>query len=243
MKNLILIILLSFSFLISSNCQTIESIHPKIQIKFINESNNPVSNVPVEIVYMSAPRSMHYITDEKGLITVPLVILDNYSEDTVYSCWVNVHHNDYQKLAQEIKLTKDSLEKGYIKSIGLQKMSVVKLNEDQFDNLTGMISLKDFAKKDTLFLYQSHIKRAPPKISKHPSIKLVKLSENIFKLDLYGYDISHQRHYKEQKLVKIKLKKRKAIIQIDGLKFEFYLKTLKDKLEYGNEYRFMLILR
>jgi hypothetical protein len=192
---------------------------------------------------MAAPRSMHYITDEKGLITVPLVIYDHYAKDTVYSCWVNVHHNDYQKLAQEIKLPKDSLEKGYIKSIRLQKMSTVKLIEDQFDDLTGMISLKDFVKKDTIFLYKSQIKRAPSKISRHPSIKLVKLSENIFKLDLYGYDISHERHYKVQKLVKIKFKKRKVIIQIDGLKFQFYLKTLKSELEYGNEYRFMLIPR
>ena len=241
MKNLIFLI--TFSFLFSSNCQTVKSIHPKIQIKFINESKESVSDLLVEIRYRGAPRAMYQNTDKKGLITVPLMIYDHYASDTTYSCHINIIHKDYQYLAQTIKLPSEKLEKDYIRTVKLKKMSTVKLIEEQFDNLTGLISLNDFANKDTLFLYQSYIKPVPTDLLGPSSIKLVKLSENIFKLDLYGYDKKTSRHYKLEKLVKIKLKKRKVIIKIDGIKFQFYLKTLRGELEYRDEYRFILVRR
>jgi len=237
-----LIISLSY-FLFSSYGQTTTATYPKIQVKFINELKEPVSNLPVEVTLRGAPRSMYHVTDENGLIKVPLVIYDHYAKDTVYSCGVNVVHNDYQYLSQEIKLPKDSLKMDYVKTIRLQKMTPVKLIEDQFENLTGLISLNDLANKDTLFLYQSYIKPVPSALLGPTSIKLVKLSENIFRLDLYGYDNQVDRHYKLEKLVKIKLKKRKVTILLDGVKFKFYLKPLRGELEYGNEHRFMLIRR
>ena len=243
MKSIFLITLFLFSFLDFSVCQTTNLIN--INIKFVDESNSPIHNLPVSISYRGAPRSMYHITNEKGLINVNITRFNRFSLDTLFGCYVGVIYNDYKFLSDTLTIAKDSLKEVFTKVYKMQKMQKmqqIELDEEQFNNLTGIISLEDFVKKDTLFLYQSFMMTAPVPVGlSSNSIELVKLSKNIFKLDLYSSESSFAKH-RVEKLIQVNfLKKSKVTIEIDGVKFKFLLQTLQSQTQYGYTYRYMLI--
>ncbi|WP_107038103.1 hypothetical protein [Brumimicrobium mesophilum] len=239
MKIIFLITLFLFSFLDFSVCQTTDLFN--INIKFVDESNSPIHGLPVSISYTGAPSSMYHVTNEKGLINVNISILNPFSPDTLFGCYVGVVYNDYEFLSETLTIAKDTLKEDFTKIYKMQKMQPVELDEEQFNNLTGIISLEDFVKKDTLFLYQSFMMPAPiPMALGFNSIELIKLSKNTFKLDLYSSESSYAKH-RVEKLIQVNLKKSKVIIEIDGVKFKFLLQTLQSQTQYGYTYRYMLI--
>jgi|SRR5690554_3355495 len=249
MKSIFLTTLLLFSLLDFSFCQTINSIN--INIKFVDESNNPIQNLPVSSFFSGAPISPQFVTDEKGLINVNLPRLNTFSKDTVFRGCFYVNYNDYEFLFKELEIVKDTINEDFTQVYEVRKIHPVKLDDALFNNLKGMISLSDFAFKDTIFLYQSYMfpKLESSRTMASSSIKLEKITNNIFKLDVYGSELSTNVFGREdsfvinrtEKLIRVYLKKGKIEIEIDGITFKYFLHGLEVPTRNGNTHRYMLI--
>nr|WP_299203907.1 hypothetical protein [uncultured Brumimicrobium sp.] len=221
-----------------------------INIKFVDEFNNPVRSLPVAVGYSGAPMPIHQITDEKGLINVNLTRSNPFSKDSIFGCYFWVNYQDYEFLYETLEIANDTLIDGLTQTYKIQKIQPTKLNDALFDNLSGLISLSDFAIKDTIFLYQSYSMpiRESSRAMAHSSIKLVRLRKDIFKIDVYGSELTSNIYGWEdsfvinrtEKLIRINLKKRKIKIEIDGEKFKFFLHGLEVPTQNGNTYRYML---
>ena len=230
-------IFFTFFMLDSLICQTNDAIKQKF--KFVDESNNPIPNIPIDIGYSGAPRTVRYVTHETGEIEVPLFFTPNFpNTDTTLGCFIDVVYEGYERFFQVFSLHNDSLKNDITITYQLKKIPISESISGEFNNLSALISLEDFVIKDTIYLYQTSDLSVPQGVK---SIQLTKLLDEIYKLDLYSRDLSTYQLSKAEKLIKVNSYDTSISITIDSIELEFYIKTLMTPLQFGYSFRYMLI--
>jgi hypothetical protein len=236
MKYLFLIFLLSISVFQSANCQ--ESTLKKINLKFLDSNDSPIENLVVQIDYPGGVAHLYHMTNKEGEITINLVMhtlrKENSKIDTIYAFNVTVNDDGYETFFKNLEKSSGDLLKNDIEIFKLNTIYPAALTKTYFNDLVGIFSLEDINKKDTLVLYE--FEKINTQAGTH-LMSLIRFSKNKYRLLFYSNSFNSGEISEREEFVKIKLKKDKLTIRINGYNHEFCLNTLKG----NSEYRYILV--
>lgn len=219
----------AFEYVKSQNSEIVN-----VDIKFVDDNNNPINNLPVDIRYSGGVISQTHYSNQNGLINVNILRLNPFSDSTIYGCFIDVVFEDYIFQTSTLRLNKDNFQEDSIIIYNLERMDRANLVKSSFDNLSGRISLSDLVKQDTIYLYENY--GNPSGLSPN-MLSVNRLSSDVFRFVFYSRDPLSYKEYKDEKLGRIELANNEIEILLDDTKLNFDLIVLG----HNSEFRYMLI--
>lgn len=205
-----------------------------VDIKFVDDNNNPINNLPVDIRYRGGVNSQTHYSNQNGLINVNILRFNPLSDSEIFGCLIDIVFEDYIFQTSSLRLNKDNFKEDSIITYKLDRMHKANLVKGSFDNLSGRISLSDLVQQDTIYLYENY--GNPSGLSPN-MLSINRLSSDVFRFVFYSRDPLSYKEYKDEKLGRIEIANNEIEILLDDTKLNF------DLIVFGHnsEFRYMLI--